>query len=129
MCGALEQGACESRWKPRDEAGGTRAVEDAGKGYSTARPVEALEDVGCGQHSNNREGSSPPARGWVPRDSPPAQGAGGGRPAGAGPAREASNVRQDSNQPPTGPPLAGSSGGGGGEVHLGAPKQFQCTRR
>ena len=113
MCGVLEQEACKSRGKPRDEAGGTRAVEDAGEGYSTVRSVEALEDVGCGQHSNNREGSSPLAWGWVPRDSPPAQEAGGGRLARAGPAREADGVRQASNQPPTGPPLAGSSGGGG----------------
>ena len=100
MCGVLEQGACDSRGKPRNEAGGTPAVEDAGKGYLTIRSVEALQDVGCGQHSNSREGSSPLAWGWVPRDSPPAQEAGGGRPAGAGPAREAGGGRRASNQPP-----------------------------
>ena len=113
MCGALEQGACESRGKPRDEAGGTGAVENAGEGYSAIRPVEALEEVGCGQHDSNKEGSSPPGWGWVPRDSPPTQGAGDGRPAGTGLASEARSDQQDNNQPPTGPPLAGSSGGGG----------------
>ena len=55
MCGALEQGACESSGKPKNEAGGTQAIEDAGEGYSRARSVEALVYVGCGQHSNNRE--------------------------------------------------------------------------
>ena len=29
MCGALEQGACESSGKPKNEASGTQAVEDA----------------------------------------------------------------------------------------------------
>ena len=124
MCGVLEQGACESSGKPKNEAGGTQAIEDAGEGYSGAKSVEALVYVGCGQHSNNREDSSPLAWGWVPRDSPPAQEAGGGRLARAGPAGEADCVHQASYQPPMGPPLAESSGGGG-EAHLRAPDQFQ----
>ena len=125
MCGVLEQETFESRGKPKNEAGGTQAIEDAGEGYSRARSVEALvyvgcgqHYVGCGQHSNNREDSSPLAWGWVPRDSPPPGEDGGGRLARAGPAGEGDGVQQASYQPPTGPPLAESSGGRG----RGTPK-------
>ena len=83
MCGALEQGACGNNGKPKikTEAGGTQAGEDAGEGCSAARPVAVLEDVGHSQHNNSEEGSYPPVWGWVPRDSPPAEEAGEGRPA------------------------------------------------
>ena len=125
MCGALEQETCESSGKPKDRAGGTRAIEDAGEGYSRVRSVEALVYVGCGQHSNNREDNSPLAWDRVPRDSPPPREDGGSHLARAGPAGEADCVHQAIYQPPTGPPLAESSGGGGGEAHLRAPDQFQ----
>ena len=118
MCGVLEQGACESSGKPKNEAGGTQAIEDAGEGYSRARSVEALVYVGCGQHSNNREDSSALVWGWVPRDSPPPREDGGGRLAEAGLAREGDGAQQASYQSPTGPPLAESSGGRG----RGTPK-------
>ena len=118
MCGVLEQEACESRGKPKDEAGGTRAIEDAGEGYSGAKSVETLVYVGCGQQSNNRGDSSALVWGWVPRDSPPPREDGGGRLARAGPAGEGDGAQQASYQPPTGPPLAESSGGRG----RGTPK-------
>ena len=128
MCGALEQeqGACKSNGKPKIEAGGTQAGEDAGEGCSAARPVavlEDLEDVGRSQQNNSEEGSSPPVWGWVPRDSPPAEQAGEGRPVNVGPAREADNVQQEGGQQPMGPPLAGSSGGKG----RGTPRSTKGT--
>ena len=116
MCGVLEQEACKTRGKPIDEAGGTRAIEDAGEGYSRVRSVEALVHVGyvgCGQHSKNREDNSPLAWDRVPRDSPPPREDGGSHLARAGPAGEADCVHKAIYRPPTGRPLAGSSGGGG----------------
>ena len=136
MCGVLEQETFESRGKPRNEAGGTQAVEDAGEGYPRARSVEALVYVGCGQHSNNGEGGSPLAWGWVPRDSPPPGEDGGGRLARAGLAGEGDGVQQARYQPPTGPPLAGSSGGRGrgtpmstGSVPMNQRVNQFCRRR
>ena len=72
MCGALEQGACDSRGKPKNGAGGIPAekwsrppkgnatVEGAGEGYSGA---ESVGSAGCVQQTNGQEDSLPLAGG------------------------------------------------------------------
>ena len=129
MCGALEQGACDNRGKPKNGAGGIPAekwsrppkgnatVEGAGEGYSGS---ESVGSAGCSQRTNGQEESTPLEGGNVPRGSPSVRGAGDDCPAAAGPGEDAGSGRQTSSQPPKGDLV------GVGEVRARAAERSQC---